>query len=282
MTNIKVEPIGTNFGVRVIVDAAHLLDDGVAEACLKLLDEYGVLVFPEIGVSDEVQVAFSGKLGNIEASRFTKDGTSSTDKLGIYPVTLNPEKAKYLDYIHSNEHWHIDGTTYKVPPKATNLKCEQPPSSGGDTEFANLIAAYQDLPDDKKAKIKNLRVIHCVEAANRKFFSNPSPEDLQRWRKDGPPTEQPLVWKLANGHSTLVIGATADSIIGMPTDEAKALLDELLAWATQPKYCYRHTWKKGDMVIWNNPALLHRAHRYTVESGRLMHRNTIMGAQATS
>ena len=60
----------------------------------------------------------------------------------------------------------------------------------------------------------------------------------------------------------------------------RALLDELLAWCTQPRYCYRHTWQQGDMVIWNNPALLHRAHHYTVDSGRLMHRTTIMGCEA--
>jgi alpha-ketoglutarate-dependent taurine dioxygenase len=227
-----------------------------------------------------VQVEFSGRLGRREASKFSAKGGSVTDNLGIYRVSLDPTKAKFLDYIVSNEHWHMDGTTYKVPPKATNLKCEQPASAGGDTEFANLFAAYADLPADRKEKLKNLRVVHSAESANRRSFRNPSEEDLQRWRKDGPATEQPLVWTQADGRSSLVIGSTASSIAGMDDAAGKLLLDELLQWATQAKYCYRHQWKQGDMVIWNNPGLLHRAHHYTQDSGRLMHRTTIMGSEA--
>jgi alpha-ketoglutarate-dependent taurine dioxygenase len=121
-----------------------------------------------------------------------------------------------------------------------------------------------------------------VEAANRRFFKNPSAEDLQRWHKDGPPTEHPLVWKQSSGRSSLVIGATADRVVGMDPEEGRRLLDELLEWSTQPRYCYRHHWEKGDMVIWNNCGLLHRAHHYTADSGRLMHRTTIMGSEAIS
>jgi alpha-ketoglutarate-dependent taurine dioxygenase len=113
-----------------------------------------------------------------------------------------------------------------------------------------------------------------------KFFKNPSVLDLQRWLKDGPPTEQPLVWKQSDGRRSLVIGSTADHIVGMDLEEGRALLDELLQWCTQARYCYRHQWQKGDMVIWNNCGLLHRAHHYTVDSGRLMHRTTIMGTEA--
>lgn len=280
MSNIEIKPLASGFGAHVLISAEHLLDQGVPEACLKALNEYGVIVFPEICASDEVQVEFSGRLGKMEASKFAANGKSSTDGLGIYRVSLDPSKAKFLDYILSNEHWHMDGTTYKVPPKATNLKCEQPASRDGDTEFANLFAAYEDLPVDKKDKIKQLRVVHSAESANRRSFKNPSQEDLQRWRKDGPATEQPLVWKQADGRSTLVIGSTASGIVGMDEAEGKALLEELLAWATQPRYCYRHQWKKGDMVIWNNPGLLHRALPYTQDSGRLMHRTTIMGSEA--
>lgn len=280
MSNIEINPLASGFGAHVLVAADHLLDQGVPEACLKALNEYGVIVFPQICVSDEVQVEFSGRLGKMEASKFAAKGKTATDNLGIYRVSLDPTKAKFLDYIVSNEHWHMDGTTYKVPPKATNLKCEQPASTGGDTEFANLFAAYESLPASRKEAIKNLRVVHSAESANRRSFKNPSQEDLQRWRKDGPATEQPLVWKQADGRSTLVIGSTASRIAGMDEFEGRALLDELLKWATQSKYCYRHQWKKGDMVIWNNPGLLHRAHPYTVESGRLMHRTTIMGSEA--
>jgi alpha-ketoglutarate-dependent taurine dioxygenase len=277
---VPIEPIASNFGVRVLVAAEHMLDEGVPEQCLSLLNEYGVLLFPQISISDELQIAFSSRMGKMQESVLGAKADTPADKAGIYPVTLDPTRAKFLDYIHSNEHWHMDGTKYEIPPKATNLKCEVPPSSGGDTEFANLFAAYADLPESKKAQLRNLRAVHSAEAANLKFFKNPSEEDRQRWLKDGPPTEQPLVWKQSDGRTSLVIGSTADHIVGMDLAQGRALLDELLAWCTQPQYCYRHTWRKGDMVIFNNCGLLHRAHHYTVDSGRLMHRTTIMGTEA--
>ena len=280
MIDVPVEPITETLGIRVLVSAEHMLDEGVPEQCLALLNERGVLLFPQVSISDEVQIAFSGRMGPVQGSELRSKADTTADKMGIYPVTLDPNRAKFLDYIHSNEHWHMDGTKYAVPPKATNLKCEVPPSSGGDTEFANLFAAYADLPESKKARLEGLRVVHSAEAANLRFFKNPSAEDRQRWLKDGPPTEQPLVWKQSDGRTSLVIGSTADHIVGMDLEEGRALLNELLTWCTQPQYCYRHKWQKGDMVIFNNCGLLHRAHHYTVDSGRLMHRTTIMGTEA--
>ncbi|GAB3102204.1 TauD/TfdA family dioxygenase [Aestuariicella hydrocarbonica] len=280
MVNVSVEPISPQLGARVYVSADQLLVEGVPEQCLALLNTHGVLVFPAIGVSDQLQVEFSNRLGQMKASKIYTNGDDSGDSLGIYPVTLDPGRAKYIDYIVSNEHWHMDGTTYAVPPKATNLKCEVPASSGGDTEFANLFAAYEQLPDEKKAQLQGLRVVHGAAAANLRSFKNPSIVDLERWMRDGPATEQPLVWQQADGRCALVVGSTADHIVGMDLDAGRALLQELLDWCTQPQFCYRHQWQKGDMVIWNNPGLLHRAHHYTLDSGRLMHRTTINGSEA--
>ncbi len=282
MVDLQVEPITPEIGVYVKVDAEHLLDEGVPEKCRELLDQYGVVVFPQIGISDETQAELSNRMGKMEASKFSKGGDSDSDKKGIYPVTLDPERAKFLDYIHSNVHWHMDGTTYDVPPKATCLKCEVPPSEGGDTEFANLFAAYEALPEETKARIADLRVVHSAEAATRRSFPNPTQEDVERWRANGPPHEQPLVWTQKDGRKSLVIGSTGDHIVGMDREEGRALLEELVEFCTQPQFCYRHQWQKGDVVVWNNPGLLHRAHTYTADSGRLMHRTTIMGEEATA
>lgn len=284
MTNLQIEPILAELGVRVfLTNPNDLLAEDMAEKSLQLLNQYGVLVFPQINASDETQVKFSRSLGSVQDSKFSATAPDEAAKnLGIYSVSLDPSRAKYLDYIVSNEHWHMDGTTYEIPPKATNLKCEVPPSSGGDTEFANLFAAYEQLPEAKKQQIANLRVVHSAVAANLRSFKNPSVIDLQRWLHDGPPTEQPLVWQQADGRKSLVVGSTADHIVGMELSEGRALLQELLEWCTQPQFCYRHQWQQGDMVIWNNPGLLHRAHAYTLDSGRLMHRTTIMGVEKLS
>lgn len=280
MVSLSVDPISPELGARVTVTPDQLLEEGVPEQCLDLLNQYGVLVFPAIDVSDQLQVEFSNRLGEMKASKIYSSGDGAEKSLGIYPVTLDPDRAKFIDYIVSNEHWHMDGTTYAIPPKATNLKCEMPASSGGDTEFANLFLAYEQLPEETKAKIKDLRVVHGAAAANLRSFPNPSIVDLERWMRDGPATEQPLVWTQSDGRSALVVGSTADHIVGMDLEKGRALLKELLDWCTQPRFCYRHQWQKGDMVIWNNPGLLHRAHHYTLDSGRLMHRTTINGTEA--
>jgi len=279
MSDVAYEPITPDFGVNLFVSPEHLLDEGVPEQCLALLEQYGVAVFPEIAASDELQVEFSRRLGPVEGSKFSNKPQDKTDQLGIYPVTLDPGKAKHLDYIITNEYWHMDGTTYKVPPKATNLKCIVPPSTGGDTEFCNLYKAYESLPQHRKNQIDGLRVVHSAASAVLRTHEKPSVLDLQRWLDNGPPTDQPLVWKQSDGRASLVIGSTADHIVGMDLEEGRALLQDLLDWATKPEFCYRHQWKKGDMVIFHNPGVLHRAHHYDVASGRLMHRTTIMGTE---
>ena len=280
MTDVKFEPITPRIGVRALISADHLLDEGVAEQCKDALEKHLVIVFPQVCASDELQVAFSNTLGEMRPSSLPSKSNSAADKLGILPITLDPEKAKFTDYIVSNENWHIDGTTFRTPPKATNLKCENPPSSGGDTGFANLYAAYDELPEMKKAQLEGLRVVHSASAATRRMFKNPSQEDIDRWNTNGPPTEQPLVWRQENGRTSLVIGSSADHIVGMPAEEGEALLQELLAWSSQDKFVYRHQWQLGDMVIWNNCGLLHKSYHYTQESGRLMHRTVIMGTEA--
>jgi alpha-ketoglutarate-dependent taurine dioxygenase len=164
-----------------------------------------------------------------------------------------------------------------VPGKATLLKCEHPPATGGDTGFANLYAAYDALPGDRQRQLAGMRVIHCLESVGRKLYQNPGAEDLQRWNTIFPPTEHSLLWKQRNGRTSLVIGGTAFDIVGMAHEQGYAFLQELADWCTQDRFVYRHHWQQGDLVIWNNPGLLHRSYPYDEASGRVMHRTTVKG-----
>jgi alpha-ketoglutarate-dependent taurine dioxygenase len=92
--------------------------------------------------------------------------------------------------------------------------------------------------------------------------------------------EHPLVWNQGNGRSAMLIGSTANDIVGMEEAESRALLDELLEWSTQDRFTYRHRWQVGDLVIFNNPALLHRSYPYDLAAGRVMHRTTLKGREA--
>ncbi len=279
MDKITFEPITPRLGAYAHVAPEDIVSDGVPDRILQALNEYGVLVFPQLNLSDELMVELTSQLGDIEPPVATADGSAPSSK-GIYRIALDKTDPGQREYVTGNDWWHMDGTSYSVPGKATLLKCEVPPSSGGDTEFAHLFAAWEAMPEEKKQQLEGLHVVHCLEAVGRKMNPNPTDADLERWHTVFPPTEHPLVWKQSGGRTSLVIGSTAWGITELSQDDGSALLDELVEYCTQPEFTYRHHWQKGDLVIWNNPGLLHRSHPYTEASGRVMHRTTIKGSEA--
>jgi alpha-ketoglutarate-dependent taurine dioxygenase len=281
MSSLTIEPINERIGANIQVAAEDLLDDGNPAKIMAALNKFNVLVFPEIHMTDEQFVALTGALGEKHDLAATQDN-SDTSKKGIYRIELDA-KAKdknQLDYIRGNDIWHMDGTSYNVPGKSTLLKCERAASAGGDTEFANLFAAYAALPEARKQQLEKLRVVHCMEAIGLQLYDAPSADDFARWNALFPPTEHPLVWHQQDGRTSLLIGGTALKIAGMADDESRKCLNELLHWSTQAQFTYRHHWRTGDMVMFNNPGLLHRSHPYNEAAGRIMHRTTLKGTEA--
>lgn len=279
MTNIIIEPITPTIGAWIKVAADDLLKDGNPARIMDALNKYMVVVFPQTDMSDEQFLNLAGALGERHAVTATADGSKTSDK-GIYRIALDKDDKTQLDYVKGNDYWHMDGTSYDMPGKGTMLKCERPASEGGDTGFANLFAAYEALPEERKRALEGLRVVHCLAAVGRKMYEHPTDDDFARWNRVFPPLEHPLIWHQKDGRTSMVIGATADHIAGMGRDEGAALIQELVDWSTQDRFTYRHKWKKGDVVIFNNPGLLHRSYPYTEASGRLMHRTTLKGVEA--
>lgn len=281
MSNLNIEPISDEIGARIFIEAEHILDESVPEQILDALNKYGVLLFPKIFLGDEALAELSNRLGEMEAAKVTDDG-SDVSKLGLYKISLDKQEKGHKEYVAGNNYWHMDGTSYKIPGKATMLKCESPPKQGGETEFANLFAAYDALPEARKQQLEGLKVVHSMYSVMSKLYDKPLQEDIDRWNSIFPDNEHPLVWRHKDGRRSLVIGSTAGSISGMSKEEGVALLDELLEWCTQDRFTYQHVWQKGDMVIFNNPGLLHRSRPYNEESGRELHRATVKGVEAIS
>ncbi len=281
MTEVTIKPITPSIGATVQVAADEITNEGVSEKILEALNKYNVLVFPQVNLDDDTFVEMTSQLGDMGDVKTTADGSEASQK-NVYRIALDKEDKTQLDYVLGNNFWHMDGTSYNVPGKATLLKCENPPSEGGETDFASLFSAYEALPADRKEQLSSLRVQHCLAAVGRRFYDNPTEDDYARWNAVFPITEHPLVWNQKDGRTSLVIGSTADNIVGMSDEEGKAFLQEILDWCTQDDFTYRHHWKKGDMVIFNNPGLLHRSRPYNEASGRLMHRTTLKGTEAIS
>jgi alpha-ketoglutarate-dependent taurine dioxygenase len=271
---LTVEKLGANVGAEVVgADRSRLLtDDGLPEWCLEALEASGVLVFRALHIDDATQVEFSKKLGRVEVF-----GTGERPE--IFHVSLDPAKNPRAEYLRGTFDWHIDGATEDVPIMATVLSAHAIAESGGETEFASTYAAHDALTDDEKVRYEDVRVVHSFEASQRLVNPNPSPEELARWQSR-PAKEHPLVWQHRSGRRSLVLGATASHVVGMDVDEGRALLADLLARSTAPDRVYRHEWSVGDMVIWDNRGVMHRARPYDPSSPRDMHRTTIHGDEA--
>ena len=226
MTTIVIEPITPRIGAYIKVAADDVLNPGVPEQIMDALNKYNVLVFPQVHMTDEQFVGLSDHFGEKHELALTQDGSEASAK-GIYRIEKMDKDENQLDYIRGNDLWHMDGTIYNVPGKSTMLKCERPASEGGDTEFASLFAAYEALPEARKAEIDKLRVIHCFEAVGIRLYDAPTKEDFARWEAAFPETEQPLVWHQKDGRTSLLIGGTAFYIKGLPHEDGRKLLDEL-------------------------------------------------------
>ena len=276
MTLLTINKLTDSVGAEVLgVDSDQLAgDEAFGAAVLEALEDNGVLVFPELGLDPEAQVAFCRRLGDIDHS---SDGHHPV--AGIYPVTLDKSKNSSAAYLRGTFDWHIDGCTPiedTFPQMATVLSAKQVAESGGETEFASSYAAYDALSDAEKERYGSLRVVHSLEASQRRVTPDPSPEVLARWRSRRT-HEHPLVWTHRSGRKSLVLGASADYIVGMDPEEGRALLAELLDRATGADKVYGHRWSVGDTVIWDNRGVLHRAAPYDPSSAREMLRTTVLG-----
>ena len=275
---LKVENIKPSIGSIVHVERSALLDEDVTQRCLELLEERGVLVFPRIGLTDAEQLAFTDSLG-ARVNFTTTVAGGDRDTQDVYTITLDPQKNPEPEYVLGTFFWHMDGITSDIPPpKASVLSARSVAPKGGQTEFASTYAAYEALSDEEKADLADLRVLHSVTAAVREVAAPDEIDPLKASFKH----EHPLVWKRQSGRKSLLIGYTADYVVGWGKAEGRALLARLLEWTAQPAFTYRHQWQEGDLVVWDNTGALHRVIPYAADSGRTMHRTSVAGVEAVS
>jgi alpha-ketoglutarate-dependent sulfate ester dioxygenase len=276
MSLLTITKLGESVGAEVAgLDPGRLAsDDSVGEAILDALEDNGVLVFRGLRLDPRAQVVFCGRLGEVDHS---SDGHHPV--AGIYPITLDTSKNSSAAYLKATFDWHIDGCTPlgdEYPQKATVLSAVQVAEWGGETEFASSYAAYDALTEDDKDRFASLRAVHSLEASQRRITPDPTPEQLARWRSRRT-HEHPLVWTHRSGRKSMVLGASADYVVGMDLEEGRALLAELLERATVRDKVYSHAWSVGDTVIWDNRGVLHRAAPYDPGSAREMLRTTVLG-----
>ncbi|MFT3968570.1 MAG: TauD/TfdA family dioxygenase, partial [Sphingobium sp.] len=263
-------------GSQVAIGISDLLDGRHAGALRDLLVRRGVLVVRGIGLDDDQLRAFARTMGDLRLGTVKKEGEE-----GLMRVTMDEkENPDYARFFFGSQLWHMDGTYEEVPPFATMLTPRVLSASGGDTLFANNYAAWEDLPDEEKARLDGLEVVHTMQAALFPAKRDCTPEEFALW-SGYPARRHPLVWHHRSGRRSLVLSTSASHVVGMDPTESHDLLQRLMAHATQPRYVYRHQWRMGDLLMWDNTGTMHRVLPFDAANGRRLHRCTLNGEEPT-
>jgi alpha-ketoglutarate-dependent taurine dioxygenase len=166
------------------------------------------------------------------------------------------------------------------PALASVLRARTVAPVGGQTEFANTYAIYEDLPEEEQRFLDGLRAVHSQETIQRKAFPDPTDWQLSLWGEGAiPATTHPLVWRHRTGRKSLLIGETMSRIVGLGPADSDALIRRLLSLAENREYIYRHEWQVGDILIWDNTGTMHRVVPFDLACGRELHRVKLAGEE---
>jgi alpha-ketoglutarate-dependent 2,4-dichlorophenoxyacetate dioxygenase len=278
----KLTPV---FGAEITGVDLKRLDDATFAHIEDAFETYSVLVFPAQALDDDAQIAFSRRFGELEktqghiANNFTVKHVSEITNLDPDGKLMAADDPRVL-YRIGQRNWHSDSSFKRVPAKASLLHARRLPPDGGNTQFASMRAAYDALPDERKRELADKVAIHHYAYSRRNDGIKLTNEEEDR---RFPPVPQALVRVNAvNGRKALYVGSHASHIRGMPEEEGRALLKELLEFATQEQFTYLHEWRVGDLVMYDNRAALHRARPYKItEHARVLHRTTVAGEGPT-
>lgn len=273
ITRLHAEAIKPRIGSRILNTKEELLSGELTDAINDLLEQRGVLVFKQLHFTDEEQIRFTNLLGG-NATEIGVDGGA------IFSISLDRKEngKEVIEYLKGSLYWHIDGTMNPVPVRGSMLTSKVLPTWGGNTEFANCYAAYDDLPDSAKKEIDGLKVVHAMWVSQLYHCPEPTLEQLNDWQAKGT-QELPLVWNHETGRKSLVLGNTARNVVGKDLEESARILHGLREHATSEPYHYSHEWEVGDTVMWDNTGTLHRAMPYDPDCGRLLRRTILQGAE---
>ncbi|HTP94614.1 MAG TPA: TauD/TfdA family dioxygenase [Burkholderiales bacterium] len=277
---LQLRPIHPLFAAEASgIDLSSTLDAATVREIVTAMDEHAVLVFHGQSLSPDRQVALAQQLGPLyvglrqvnrhKGERFANEAVSDISNLDESGRILERENRKIYSQL-ANQLWHSDGSFQSPAARYSMLYSVVNPPAGGETEFADLRAAYDELPAEFKQKIEGLRAEHSALYSRTLLgYTGYSEEE----RNILPPVIWPIVrTHPGSGRKTLYIGAHCTHILGMHVGESRLLLAELLEHATQRRFVHRHRWQPGDLVIWDNRCLLHRGLRYDLSQRRELRR----------
>jgi alpha-ketoglutarate-dependent taurine dioxygenase len=274
---ITLKPVSPTFGAVITgVDLAVLDDATWAEIHAAFLT-YGVLVFPGQHLDSDAQGRFARRFGKVE--QMSPRGETPT--FAIANIKPDGSLAQPSDYqyqiLKGNEGWHTDSTYMPLASKAAMLSALVLPPAGGETEFADMRAAWDALSPDMQRKLEGLQAYHSLYySQSRQGFIHDT-DHLYGLHDKGAPLRPVVKVHPETGRKSIYTGRHAHDIVGMTPAESEKFLDELLSWACQPPRTYKHHWTIGDLVVWDNRCLMHRACPYDPKYPRHLRGSRISG-----
>jgi alpha-ketoglutarate-dependent 2,4-dichlorophenoxyacetate dioxygenase len=263
------------------IDIAQPLSHADAAAISTGMDRFGVLVFHDQRFTDETQLAFSRNFGALEqASGDIAQGHERRLSMDVNDISNLDKDSQVLArddrrrlFGLGNRLWHSDSSFKSVPAKYSLLSARRIPSAGGNTEFADMRAAYDALDEETTAECENLICEHSqLFSRSLLGFTDFTDDERRRFA----PVRQRLVRRhQVTGRKSLFLASHAGAILGWPVPEARAFLRDLTEHATQRQFVYAHVWRQWDLVMWDNRVTMHRARRFDNVEVRDMHRTTV-------
>ena len=279
----RFEPLHPLFAAEVTeIDMRRPLDAATIAALDAAMDQYAVLVFRGQPMTESEQVACARQFGPLDAglrkatgaaTRFRHEELIDISNLSLDGDVASRDNAKLIGTL-ANQLWHTDSSFQPLPIQYSMLSAVVVPDAGGDTEWADLRAAWDALPEDLRRVVENRSATHSTFHSRILLGDDKyTPEQLNRF----PPAQWPLLRiHPGSGRKLLFVGVHCDSVSGMTVPEARVLIAELIEHATQRQFVYRHRWRAGDYVMWDNRATLHRGRRYDLAARRDLRRTTTL------
>ncbi len=277
---LSIQKLGRSFVARVTgIDLRHAPQPELIAAIEAALGEYGVLHFPDQPLAEAEQGTFIRSFGPPTVVGATEAIGKNRNFIDVgnvdddgKPILLGSTRA---DFLRGNLLWHTDGSFNQPPIRLTCLLARELPPVPPPTEFADMRAAWNTLSPQRQSELEGLRVVHSIVRSREQMgmtIDRLSTETIN----NKAPVEHPLVrTHPANGRKSLYLAAHASHIVGWPLDQGRALLQDLIAFATKPQFVYSHDWKVDDLVMWDDRWTMHRATPYDAPYARKMRQCSI-------
>jgi alpha-ketoglutarate-dependent 2,4-dichlorophenoxyacetate dioxygenase len=273
---MQVDQLHPRFAARVRGIDLRTATDAEIDGLRATIDRYGVVVLPNQALGDEEQVAVTARLGPVQMigsgrrKRLETPGITDISNLSEDDAILAREDPRALFNL-ANMLWHADQTFHTVPGRYSLLSCREPATTGGQTQFVDLRVAFEELPEDLRARARNAVAEHAFIHSRRVLGYDVDTPSVD--------TMEPVFHPVAHVHAgsereSLYLASHAFRIVGVPVPEGRMFLFELTERATQPELIFEHSWTRDDVVIWDNTATLHRGRPFPPDQRRDLRRVT--------